>query len=580
MGQTDVGHASIPAEWLKGWVHFSGTVAVSPEEALIDPLEVRTFRGIGAAEDQYGVRAAQIYDYGSSAVETKFIEQNSIGESSWIYAHDYYTHINEGPNYANHSFGVTPWWLTGACGEVVNMALFASYVVSYFNGATTTSFNITNAYGDIVLSGSKSFSGVASLWSNLTRETVIDFLIYVYNFFDDFVETDSYIQTDPATGHTTNWVDRYSVGNQTIGNPFGTNEHVLKTCYSENPFLVACPQINNQPITASRFAVAAAGYFWELVKYWKRIIETNPQWKLNLMRCATPYLTDSFGVEYACSVGYYFLNPPLYTRVYPRGGGSVLSNYHRVIIPDVYDLFRKSFIIRNFEYGTLAYTHLLHTHFNPVWHKEPSQILITPEGHLSYAKWDCFEFTKEVYTSTIFYAERWGRTEPYTEDGRRALPNPPVNTTLERTDYSVPWQCYSESDFLSLYPQSFTIDDIEWKPLDGVSWFYGKIKSDHVSLYSLAYHAGNKKYLLSEEKFSSAEYQYADTPYFTVTPTEAHYCINPRMNLRDHLDSFWEYFTLPWGQVPFYIPEGSDSAIIPHEYRDYLHYIRLSPLFF
>lgn len=581
--QAEAGHATIPTEWLKGWIHFAGTVAVSAEEALVDPLEVRPFRGIGAAEDQYGCRGGVIYDYSHLAKETKYIKKNPLGESSWIYAGNYYTYINQDingvHNYAGHSLGVAPWWLTGACGEVVNMALFASYVVSYFGGAATTSYQMTDAYGNIVNTGTQTFYGVSQLWSNLTQETAVDFLIYVYNFFDDFTQEAFHTQVDPPTGHITSWTDSYSPGACVIRNPFGVSEFSYLTVYAENPFAVACPQINGQIITASLFATAAAGYFWELVKYWKRIIETNNLNYLNLMQCTDPYLTDSFGAKYAPAIGCYFLRPPLHTRVYPRGGGSVLSNYHRVIIPDVYDLFRKSFIIRNFEYGTLAYTHLLHTHFNPVWHKEPSQILITPEGHLSYAKWDCFEFTKEVYTFTIFYAERWGRAEPWNEEGTLPLPNPPVNTTLTRTNYSVPWQCYSESDYQQL--QEFDItQDIEWAPIDGVSWFYGKIKSNHRSLYSLAYHGGSKKYLLSEEEFSSAAYQTADLPYFTATPTGSHYCINPRMNLRDHLDSFWEYLTLPWGQVPFYIPEGNDSALIPHEYRDYLHYIRLSPLFF
>ena len=180
----------------------------------------------------------------------------------------------------------------------------------------------------------------------------------------------------------------------------------------------------------------------------------------------------------------------------------------------------------------------------------PGKILITPDGHISYANKGIFDI-KVVYCSqAVMSSKSEFFFSSYTP------------TALELDQ---------------LPTTSLTGSDIDWALVDGVSWYYGKIKTKNLWLYNLAY-SGNaaKKFLKTQETYTELHDEASFRPDFRFTDLDSMQWMYPMEaeNGRPENLCLWS------------MPRESSQqfkASVPHpvhEARPYRSDVRLSALFF
>lgn len=328
--------------------------------------------------------------------------------------------------------------------------------------------------------------------------------------------------------------------------------------FTINPFVAANPYI-----TAEQFSVGTAKYAWNIIKHiqevsphdmvtgsFAHILDISPESPRQngdffyLRTAVTPSLTAGPRWDYS-------------QNILPRGSKKRYKDFNKIStwLSSPFNIYKKQYIIRDFELGSLWYTHLIQTNFISVIEDGTSSIRITPEGHISYYKNDVFEYTNEVAPEAILYADRWS-----VENFRPPSLGAPSWYPLERTNgKAIPW-VYEYKD---LPFTEFSTDNIDWKPLEGVSWFYGKINRTHLELYNQAY---QRQYVQDD---------------FKITFTVAHisgegYLINPLSEYKIYADD-WRNLIYPWTVTPHTI---MDSLPLCPDFNQDRKYIRLSPLFF
>lgn len=583
--EVSIGPADIPLAWLQGWVYQGGALALDTAEALIDPNEQRAFRGFGQQQSPlYPMRARRTSYSGTNFTtqqrqEHRFVsyrqvfslEDPTTREITWNFQESPYFELHLRPLIYNYFHGVMPWFLCGACAAIVDFALLILYRTSYglkTHYSASGGFEINNPFFTQNFSIEAAIHWRPAIGINLyelTESSTYDFMLYVFNLYNQFVQTE--------TGSSSGFIQERNGDGSIIYTSTSSLEYDSQLSISEwlteSPFSAA-----NKSITAEQFAQATYKYFWRLVKYFQSIgpmdtmapvvefpdpyydVNINPTGFVNSLWNLTDGFFYNITLEPRC---------PPHQYVLPRGSGAVRLDYNRVY-PYIYpfvELHKSQYIIRDFEYGNLVYTHLLHTHFSPVINDATSFIRITPEGHFSYCKQDIFEFNRAMIPEAVFYADYIGPTEQRTGSFSRT---PGV---------AIPWGI--EHVGLPHYTNELTKDDIEWQPLEGVGWFYGALRCSHLELYEKAYHTppDEKRYYHDQPvKPDATEYK----PEFKLfsAPEFDGYLVNPVQGYDDRAYD-WRYWIYPWGQPPHAL---ISSQFMYPEYNQDRKYIRLSPLFF
>jgi hypothetical protein len=286
------------------------------------------------------------------------------------------------------------------------------------------------------------------------------------------------------------------------------------------------------------FVDEVAGLLWVFVKAVKRFI---PQ--------ENPGAGVGFGV-------WYMQNLPLLlggVSVQARGGGARFGHqYNRMVEDDTAtrELFERQISIRDYEVGTLRYNKAIRDYFGGLSMTAPAKILVTPDGHISYANKGIFDI-KVVYCSQ-------GITEG-------------------RLDFYYTGYASTSLEIDDLPTTSLTSSDVDWALVDGVSWYYGKLKTKNLWLYNLAY-SGNadKKQLKSQEAYTELHDEASFRPDFRFTDLDGMQWMYPMEveNGRPDVLCLWS------------VPRESSQqfkASVPHpvhEARPYRSDVRLSALFF
>jgi hypothetical protein len=249
-----------------------------------------------------------------------------------------------------------------------------------------------------------------------------------------------------------------------------------------------------------------------------------------------------------------------FMSVLNEGGGLSVKKNGNVYTKDVSERVDKKITIKNFELGTLYYNTAISDHFYSRQMSVKSRIIVTPDGSISYLKKDVYEIKKEYAATAVVY--QYSKNPYYIGE-----PTPIRLLIGDRTEdgYFIP-----EVDI--------TEDDIEWVLLDGLSWYYGRVKTKHLYVYNLAYQNTKiKRYLKHnesfEDKYSEAYYK----PDFKITKHGNMKWIYPVGEENGYYKSLY-HFSLPIGVDPHW----NGSLIAPPDYHDprpKTTELRLSPLF-
>lgn len=575
--ESAVGHNDVFLPWLQGWVYSGGAEAIDVGENIIDPNEKRSFRGFGKQQGTFYPMRARRNNFGGSPFtgeqrkehlfvsyrEQLVVEPVNPRKISWSFQESnifkYYLHpINYSDNY-----GVTPWFLCGACAAIFNFALAILYFETY-NIKTSDSSSDSYSYEDSLQTYIYSASGTAS-WGiscglnlyTLTEESTKGFMQYVYNLFSTFYLT--------QTGESYGFVEERNPGGSIHYNSTTTVEESsifrISDWLAKNPFLAANPKLS-----AATFAETTYKYFWNIIKYFQAVGPQNsmaPEIDWNNLGGLQPMALVSYFLYGRGSMVTVEPRIPPHLYILPRGSGT-MDKYYNKVYPYIYnfpDLYDNQHTIHDFEYGNLVYTHLLHTHFSPVINDQTSSIRLTPEGHFSYCKQDIFEFSRAVVPEAVFYADYLG-------------PEPQRNNSFSRTPgTAIPWGI--EYVDLPNYAEELTKNNIDWKPLEGVGWFYGALRCSHRALYNKAYKSQGIVYY-SEDPVKESWVDFKPEFKITSAPGNEGYLVNPVGQYNQYAYD-WRYWIYPWGQPPW--STISSNELYPLFNND-RRYIRLSPLFF
>ena len=341
-----------------------------------------------------------------------------------------------------------------------------------------------------------------------------------------------------------NWYDSY------LGTATWTGNHEefrISDIFAENPFPLACNGLDE-----AMFIEKTKGYMWMFVQYLKETISQEEvvtlvdwTWKWYASGAQRPEHTHSFNFN-----GMYVL---------PRGGGYITGNEYNMLIEpdDIVHMLEKQLSIKNFELGTLYYNQAIQQHFHGSWMSTESKICVTPSGHVSYFKRDVYDISKEFCVQSVMHLWHQDQSSEY------AIPIP---TRVAVTKDRLP-------DF------DLTVDDIDWKGVDGLSWYFGAIKTTHLNMYNLAYQdystpESKIPYLHHNEVFHTKYSEASFKPTFTLRNNGQFYFIQPFF--ADHQPGDLQRFGVPW-------ESGigiTDSNPPWYDYRPYKKMLRLSPLFF
>jgi len=576
--EVSVGAAAIPLPWLQGWLRSGGALALEKDEEPIDPNERRPFRGFGQQQSSmYPMRAGRTTYNGvpfneQQKHEHRFVSYHGVLSTespstpliSWAFpeAPESYFYLRPGGYFYNH--GTMPWFLCGACSALVDFALAILYLETYYL-LPSYSYSETEGGGDniLIVSGTSSWAPPSgfSLYT-LTEASTKGFMRYVYNLFATFSVNDAaYLYSRLIERDASEAITRIAI--TTIN---GSGSLRLSDWLTINPFLSANPSV-----AAETFAEATYRYFWRMIKYFQAVGPKDSMAPVNPGGGSPPEplaLIKYFFYDYRGPPEFpgYYDEPrcPPHLYVLPRGNGST-TNYNKVYpyVPLLKDLYKNQYFIREFEYGNLVYTHLMHTHFSPVINDGTSFIRVTPEGHFSYCKQDIFEFNRPVTPEAVFYADYIGFTEQ-------------VENSFTRTPgIAIPWAI--EHVRLPNYLEELTKEDIVWQPVEGVGWYYGALRCSHLDLHRKAYKTPVTTKMYYQDEPVKAEYQ-DYKPEFNITPAPdlEGYLVNPVMQY-DRTAYDWRYWIYSWGQLPHALIAGQEWY---PNYNTTRKYIRLSPLFF
>ncbi len=508
-----VGNPDLSNSWIKGWIKYAAKDELNDGEEKIYPTLMGNHEGIGLFPYDEDV------DYFGQFIGAH-VGNPITQKPSWQCNH-----------YSYDELGSVPWWLLGACGHIVKMAITLSILAK---------FAPPNVYSVDVYDGQGVKLGTNTLTINLpdknlwyyNKENIGEFAAYIFNLYNTGVKT-------------------YQWWNGTIDtvNGFGT--------YTKNPFT-----LSRVDITEFRFIEKTKEYLWFVVDHVQRT--TNQS--VDILHCLYPesdvgYYKPSW-VEYSgkelIEAMYFNLS---FISVLPEGGGYYYKKNANIYVDSNFEfLLDKKTEIKDLELGALYYNTAIKNHFYAKEIASVSKILVTPDGKISYLKKDVYDIKKEYSVMAVAYNYS---VNPY----YIGKPMPYRVLTGERPDidFRIPNTEVGSSD-------------IEWSLLDGLSWNYGLLKTKHLWTYNLAYqNEKTKKYLKHNEAFVDKYTELQYKPDFRITTNHNIKWIYPYNEENGLYKSLYQ-FSLPLGmEAPFI---SSDAMIPYHDPRPKLTELRLSPLFF
>jgi hypothetical protein len=245
------------------------------------------------------------------------------------------------------------------------------------------------------------------------------------------------------------------------------------------------------------------------------------------------------------------------------------------ISPNIYDLsadfdlVNDIIYIKNYDWGVHLYNHYMMRRVSlGVLTREYGNIVTTNEGHYSYYYKDHYVIN-EAYTVLVIWYSFIGELEMVYRNG-----NPFIDIRT-RNDETI-------SGILSF----------DWKLVDGVGWYCGLVKADHLSLYNMAFSqtwreaqredGRSPPYALASELPITTKYTMSNyRPSFVVFLSNVG---DGELLYRPHKGRDDYYYTL---QLEAYAPEnfffnstGDFNGYFAFDPRQYRKHLRLSPLFF
>lgn len=329
----------------------------------------------------------------------------------------------------------------------------------------------------------------------------------------------------------------------TITTNLGTSvlEWKFSDLYTENPFPVANPLMSKADFIAS----LNNGYLARFIKLLQGYYQNA-------------FIDEKDAANYMQNLR--TIKNPLSLFVFPRGGGDLYNplggpNYNKFTefsYADAIKKYRKGYRVVNYELGAMYYNSAINYHFSTTLMDVAGAIVIRPEGHISYCKKDLFDFKVGYSAQVIAY------------EGSMAGFLPERYFSEFVTDGTIP-----------------TIEDLEWKSVDGLSWYYGKLKTKHLSVYNLAYQTATgedrKAALRNEELYDEHYTETQFMPDFRLINNHASFrWIYPFYSENGSYEVL-ERMTLPLNDGIF---NGANSRPASHDPRPKKTYLRLSPLFF
>lgn len=330
-----------------------------------------------------------------------------------------------------------------------------------------------------------------------------------------------------------NQYDSFS-GTLVVTSPPSSDDFVPSDIFAENPFPVACYGLDE-----ALFIEKTKDYLWMMVQYLQETL-----------------ISEEPVIPLVWNMGSLDLNLKGMS-VLARGGGQVVENHYNMLIgrDDAVRVFERQLTVKNFELGTFYYNQAIQQHFHGSAMSTESKILVTPSGHVSYFKRDVYDISKEFCVQSVWYL--WHNEFS--------------------SDYMMPSTVTVMKDRLPDF--DITVDDIDWKGVDGLSWYFGAIKTTHLNMYNLAYQdystpESKIPYLHHNEvlhtKYSEADFK----PTFTLRNNGQFYFIKPFFS--DQQPGDLQRFGVPWESGI----KITDSNPPWYDHRPFKKMLRLSPLFF
>lgn len=410
-----------------------------------------------------------------------------------------------------------PWWLMGACGRVFMHTLTLALVIERF-GYSFKFVEEESVLGypiifDVTFNGP---GGILSLIDDLPT-----FLAFVYDATDSFLYT--------------------------VTSELGTETYQFTDSFSENPFPLANPRMDKQQFIDS----LNNGFTKRLLKSFYDF--HNPFDELDEANDAKAFYASVIGTGSSAQR----LHDDL---VYPRGGGFVYGgwaqggpNYNMFTefgYGDAIKKFKKGYRVVDYELGYMYYNSAINFHFSANWMDYAGSIIVRPDGHVSYCKKDLYEISKDYIAEGVGYI--------YLIEGDKIRPHLYYTENIEHGD-------------------DLVVDDVDWKLIDGLHWYYGKIKTKHIYVYNLAYQRDKTKdHLVHNESFYSFCGDGDYKPDFRLVLQEGYQMFYPYYDENGRFESLVKLaLQLNDGlhQEPASRPDDFDP-------RPYKQQLRLSPMFF
>lgn len=582
--EVKVGNEDVPIEpWVLGWVE--NCVSDKDVETLIDPDEIRNFRGIGAAN--MGYRLMPLFD-------TYYQYRDPFIKRAWVNsAHP--SDVKSGKELSPAMFlQCFPWWMVGACRTVVETVLY-----SFLSKTQVKEITVRDRYKFITAKVNSAIPKIKEEPTSIEDMKEIAHIIFNYSdsysvlYTTEWQTGGEYGPHNPEPSYPANislaMLCRYDVGEKGVYHVVykATTFHTQVSPFKANPFTAACPWVDEDT-----FVEQAAPFLW---KYWcllKDIVYYyDSTYKINafgMVGCDPPVNNEQvidcvfnagddkvMPIEMMWPFASYYTAAfvsHLFTITLPPPQDYIGLNYSRLLGDctkktgrDIYkDSYLSPVILRNFECGNLTYTHVIRTCFSPVINNYKSSIVVSPKGHVSYYKSDVFDIKHVVKPEVINYINRKEEFielcyKPWEEQGPLSGENACASILLQ---YG--WRG-SRCDDAEMTAEEL----IDWKLLEGVRWYCGIHKQSHVDLYNKAYKQG-----ATAEDFRP-HFEFKESKDGDMFP----HLFVQYSNEFSTIGIEWHQLIMPWG-VRHLAPYQQEAWLQKSEIMDKTKHIRLNPAFF
>ena len=576
----EVGSSDLPTSWIKGWLRSAGSADLDEGESLTPVDFTHNLRGIGMQARNEGFPVSS----GGAGPEVPFIFFSADpfydynGKPiSWINLRSY----SSSPEYDSVGLPIigespgSPWWAIGPCAHVIGTALHHSYISCFLSSPIVSGESYPTGQYE---TGELAFSPIYPLIA--VGDDLSGFLSYLYDFYSSLnthaSKHGAYLDEDSS-------LISYSVD-------YGEH-NVLGYLYSANPLEKANPRL-----TKSEFiSKLNSPYFKKIIDTIRRQYISNNLPVYSVEGSVGYALNDDSDVEVMFTSAALNIHRSFF--VLPRGSGLIKGsggrpgpNYNSftefVGDGDFEKSYKNGYTVYDLELGPIYYNTSIMNHFTYDEVEFTSNILVTPEGHISYCKKNLYEIKTEFCSQKVWYENFYYDEAMY---GLTRIPNQEHDNNHFSDYYDVEYGALPESDDkLPKYYRNEKItdeidlseNDIDWKSVDGLSWYYGNIKTKHLYLYNLAYQTNTgderKKFLQSNEEFLETYTEEMFKPDFRVSVYSKFRWIYP-YKLDDGQPITLDNLACTIGDSPHF------TAVSPypkHDPRPKKTFLRLSPLFF